>query len=69
MEPITIEQAIAGGLRPLTSPCSKGELWIIENVLSDMRRGGITAAVVTVPGGVEVWRASNGFKEYREDLK
>ena len=62
-EPITPTEAEARNLRPLTTTISKREIWIAENILADMRRGGIDAAVVTVNGGSEVWRSNNGWRE------
>ena len=63
MAPITTAEAEARGLRPLINPCNASENWIIENVCSDMRRGGIVHAVVAVNDGLEVWRSNCGFKE------
>ena len=66
MKPITTTEAEQRGLRPLINPCRESECWIVENVCSDMRRGGIDHAVVQVPGGLEVWRSNFGFKEHRK---
>jgi len=65
--PITREQAEQRGLRPLTKPIPESENWIVTNILRDMRRGGIEAAVVAVTGGVEVWRDAMGFRETAKD--
>jgi len=62
MNPITPAQAEEQGLRPLAGPYSEAEAWMVKNVQSDMRRGGIAHAVVLAPGGAEVWRASSGWK-------
>jgi len=58
---LTPAEAEAQGLRPLTTTCNASEIWILENVCADMRRGGIDHAVVLAPGGLEVWRSSSGF--------
>jgi hypothetical protein len=63
MKPITTTEAEARGLRPLINPCTEAENWIIENVCSDMRRGGIDHAIVETKHGLEVWRSNCGFKE------
>ena len=63
LAPITAEDAVARGLRPLTRPCNSRDFWMLENVLADMARGGIPAAAVAVPEGVEVWRSNNGWHE------
>jgi len=61
--PITSTEAETRGLRPLINSCTEAENWIIENVCSDMRRGGIDHAVVAVNDGMEVWRSNYGFRE------
>ena len=63
MKPITTTEAEARGLRPLINPCNAAENWILENVCSDMRRGGIDHAVVQTQYGLEVWRSNFGFRE------
>ncbi len=50
--------------RILSGPYSESEHWMVANVMADMRRGGIPAAVVSrSDGDVEVWRTTSGFKE------
>ena len=63
MDPITPAEASARNLRPLTTPIPECENWIVENILRDMRRGGIDAAPVQSKYGIEVWRTNNGWKE------
>jgi len=46
-----------GCFRPLTSLIAvPGEVWILEGIISDLRRGGIDYCLVSVPGGYEIWR-------------
>jgi hypothetical protein len=66
MKSITTTEAEGRNLRPLINPCNAAENWILENVCADMRRGGIDHAVVQVPGGLEVWRSTYGFREARK---
>jgi hypothetical protein len=63
MKPIPTAEAEARNLRPLTSGYLSNELWMLENVCADMRRGGIAHAIVETKHGLEVWRSNCGFKE------
>lgn len=56
---LTPDQATFAGLRPLTVGYQPQELHMAIAVLADLRRGGIRAALVSLPGGaIEVWRDS-----------
>jgi len=49
------------GLGRLTTPYRLPlEKWMLDNVIADMKRGGIKYALVSVGGGVEVWRSGIG---------
>ena len=64
--PISADEAQARNLRVLGGPCGPAEVWMLENVISDMRRGGIEHAVVETKHGLEVWRSNFGFKEAKK---
>lgn len=54
---MTKKEARNNGYRPLTIAYQlPHEGWMLDNVLDDMRRGKIDSVVVTVQGGVELWR-------------
>jgi ATP sulfurylase len=55
---MTAQEARAKGYRPLTTKYIKKEQWMLDNVLADMRRGGIDHVLVEQDGGVEVWRTA-----------
>ena len=53
--------------RPLAGPYAEPEKWMLENVIADLRRGGI--AFELRPAGaeqVEIWRAAAGWRELEE---
>jgi hypothetical protein len=58
MKVITVEEATSRGYHPLTTKYTPKEKWMLDNVLADMRRGGIDHVLVAQDGGVEVWRAT-----------
>ena len=55
-------EAEAAGLRSLTTAYAIGELLAARAVCADLERGGISAALVRVPGGLEVWRSKRGMR-------
>lgn len=62
MNHLTPSEAEKKGLRPLAGPYTSREDWMAQNVIGDMRRGGIEHALVEENGGVEVWRSNSGWK-------
>lgn len=54
--PISKQAARGLGLRSLTKPYNDNESAMLENVLKDMRSGGIRHAKVSTNDGIEVWR-------------
>jgi hypothetical protein len=60
-EPLSPEEAAARNLRPLAGPYGKSERWMLDAVLSDLRRGNIFCAVVETAAGLEVWRTNHGW--------
>ena len=65
MSPLAPIEAEKKGLRPLAGPYTPGEDWMVQNVIGDMRRGGIDCALVEGKEGVEVWRMNSGWKDAR----
>ena len=59
MEPTEAE---AAGLVSLTTAYGIDELREARAVCADLERGGISAALVRVPGGLEVWRERRGMR-------
>lgn len=50
-------QADAEGFKRLTYPIDMNvEQWILDNIVTDMQRGGIPCCLVVQPTGLEVWR-------------
>jgi hypothetical protein len=58
---ISDKEAEAQDMRPLTRAYSKGQMWMLENVVNDLKRGGIQYALVQKDEGIEVWRAKSCF--------
>ena len=56
MEKITDSEALRQGFRPMTIVYRQKERWMLDNVISDMKRGKITYVLVQAADGVEVWR-------------
>lgn len=57
MKIITKEEALAGRYRAMTTEYKiASELWMMENVIKDMKSGGIDYAIVSMPAGLEIWR-------------
>jgi len=53
---MTKENALKQGYRALTTGYKlPNEQWMLDNVLADMKRGGIDAVLVD-DNGIEVWR-------------
>ena len=65
MKALATAAAEKKGLRPLAGPYSTQEDWMAQNVMCDMRRGGIEHAMVEVKGGFEVWRSNCGWRDAR----
>jgi hypothetical protein len=63
---MTAQEAREKGYRPLTTKYIPKEQWMLENVLADMRRGGIDHVLVEQDGGVEVWRTAPSKKANME---
>jgi hypothetical protein len=57
MQTITPGQARRSGYRPITTGYRlPQEQWMLDNVIADMRRGGIDHQLVDGEIGPEVWR-------------
>lgn len=57
---VTHEKVEELKLHQLTEPISlNDESWILDNVMRDMKRGGIRFALVKIGRQVEVWRAAS----------
>lgn len=57
MTTMTRFEATRAGFHPLTTGYRlPDEQWMLDNVLADMRRGGITHVLVKQKGSVAVWR-------------
>jgi hypothetical protein len=53
--------------RPLAGPFSEAEKPMLENVIADLRRGGVDFRImVTEDDQAEIWRASAGWRELKE---
>jgi len=52
----TKAEAEKKGYAPLTLPHTKGEQWMLNNVIADMRRGGVQFLIVNEPEGLTVFR-------------
>lgn len=48
--------AHAAGYVPITDPYQPSQMWMADAALKNLRKGGIAAVLVTVQGGVEIWR-------------
>ena len=60
---ISEKDAESLGYRALTTGYNlPHEQWMLENVLSDMRRGNIDAVTVETESGTEVWRRAPSAK-------
>jgi hypothetical protein len=75
-ETITIEAAIAAGLRPLSGPYLRSERAMMDTVIADMQRGGIRHAIVVEDPSqsnrwnYSVWRGPNlNLQDDPEDEK
>ena len=57
---LTKTDAIKAGFCPFTGPYKPEETWMIQNVISDMRRNNFAkTAIVPTKDGDEVWRILN----------
>lgn len=66
---MTPDQAADQGMVSITTAFSKGEQWMLQNILTGLRRMNILCAAVQVSKGLEVWRTTSGMKfaEKKED--
>jgi hypothetical protein len=54
---MTASEATAQGFHPLAGPFNAEEADMLNAVVRDLRRGGISYELITEPGGTSVWRA------------
>jgi len=53
--------------RPLAGPYAESEKWMLENVIADLRRGGIDLRIVGIGNQqVEIWRSTHGWLAVEE---
>jgi hypothetical protein len=53
--------------RPLAGPYTEAEKWMLENVIADLKRGGIDFRIVGIGNQqVEIWRSTQGWLAVEE---
>jgi hypothetical protein len=56
--------------RPLAGPFSEAEKPMLENVIADLRRGGIDYRIVGAGDNqVEIWRSTQGWRAVEEGVE